>query len=72
MDPKILNLDMVKSFLKEEDSFECRICGRIFRKAGAAATNRHLVFEHGINLVQYIRMISPQIESGTNTCKARP
>ena len=71
MDPRVLNLDMVKTFLKKEDSFECRICGRIFRSAGAAAANRHVVFEHGINLVQYIRMTSPQIKSGTNTCKAR-
>ena len=27
MDPRVLNLDMVKSLMKEE-SFECRICGR--------------------------------------------
>ena len=37
---------------------------RIFRNAAAAAANRHVVFEHGINLVQYIKMTSPQLELG--------
>ena len=69
MDPRVLNLDMVKSFQKQ-NSFECSICGRIFRNAGAATSNRHVVLEHGINLVQYIRMTSPDIELGKSKFSA--
>ena len=38
--------------------FDCSICGRIILDCSLAEANRHSNSQHGINLVQYYKMVS--------------
>ena len=52
--------------LIHEGDFECVICGRFLRESSLAEANRHCHNVHGVNLIQYYKMVSGKSQGNDN------